>query len=626
MKDRKKILERSSRIIRSVNDILKESKRINEKESTPKLSKNEKFIVDSWNQLAGPASKSFKTKVFESIPLIYAVSKKSDPTATDMISLLNKNYDWDSSAKDWLLKVLTKIEGDKAAFKTFKDTIVAGTIDSNAPTLKELYGGKPVDSFIHANITKFYAKLKSVSKYNDKSKQFTADVVLFWGPGKVQDAFQGDLLKGMKADAESLVKLKDGKTIMACVSLKALEGRVGKITSYMVGKFGQGVAENKIEEGVMDLFKGAVTKFKDVSSASVNKMKEYVTSFTEWVKKTKDQLTNVFSPSNKNVADAQVKTKEIVQDSEEVLNEFDKEIAEHLNRNGKPITEASEDEPIEISSCFREKLLTWSKKFESDAKSYNKIFNEFQKNVSEYSTKNFFRLNFKELDVTKKEFDIEFQRIKSIVDKVKRAKEQVDTSGKKQKCLILTDGTTPIRFTRKEIKNILMSNANFVAIQMLNNMVNDYLKKANKSNTKDAISNLVKFATEINAEAVFGAAIDVPLIKYDGKIIVKYGSRDKYEVNHTKKMVEYFNSAKTIPIIGLRITPVQSKTGDVSTYYSITLYCLSDYKGSSDSKPKDSDFIYNQIAFKCNSGSEFTFAIESDSVVRGDSVSKVFMG
>jgi hypothetical protein len=622
MANNKNILGRAGKIIRSVNKILKESKSINEKESQPKLSKNEKFIVDSWNQLAGPSAKSFKTKVFESIPLIYAVSKKSDPSASDMITILNKNYDWDSSAKEWLLKVLTKIEGDKSAFKTFKDTIVAGTIDSSAPSLKELYGGKPIDSFIHANITKFYAKLKSVSKYNDKSKQFTADVVLFWGPGKVQDAFQGDLLKGMKSDVESLIKLKDGKTIMACVSLKALEGRVGKITSYMVGKFGQGI----VGEGVMDLFKGAVNKVKDVSSSAINKMKEYATSFTEWVKNTKDELTNVFSPSNKSVADAQVTAKEITQSAEEVLTAFDNEIVEHMNRAGKPITEASDDEPIEISSCFREKLITWSKKFENDVKKYNKVFNEFEKNVSDYSTKNFFRLNFKELDTTKKEFNAEFQRIKMLIDKVKRAKEKEDTTGKKQKCLVLLDGTNPIKFTRKEIKNILMSNANFVAIQMLNNMVNDYLKKTNKSNTKDAISNLVKFATEINAEAVFGAAIDVPLIKYDGKVIIKYGQRDVYEVNHTKKMVDYFNSAKTIPIIGLRISPVQSKTGDVSVYYSITLYCLSDYKGSADSKPKDSDFIYNQIAFKCNSGSEFTFVIESDNVVTGDSVNRVFMG
>lgn len=625
MRNKNNILERSDKIIRSVNKILKEVKTINEKETQPKLSKNEKFVINSWSQLAGPSSKSFKTKVFESIPLMYAVSKKSDPNAGDMINLLNKNYDWDAKAKEWLIGVLTKIKEDKVAFNKFKEVIVGGTIDPSAPSLKELYGGKPVDSFIHANITKFYSKLKSVSKYNDKSKQFTADVVLFWGEGQVKDVFQGDLLKGMKADADSLVKLKDGKTIMACVSLKALEGRVGKITSYMVGKFGQGVEETIVEEGVLDLFKSAVTKVKDASSSVIKKAKEYITNFTEWVKETKDELTSVFSPSNKSVTDAQVETKEIVQDADEVLSEFDKEIVEHLNRSGKPITEASDDEPIQISSCFREKLISWSKKFENNAKNYNKLFDEFQKNVSDYSTKNFFRLNFKELDTRKKEFNTEFQRIKTIIAKVTKAKEQQNKSGKKQKCLLLVDGTTPLKFTRKEIKSILMSNANFVAIQMLNNMVNDYLKKTNKVSTKKAISDLVKFATEINAEAVFGAAIDVPLIKYDGKVIIKYGSRDKYEEDHTKKMVEYFNSAKTIPIIGLKITPVKSKTGEVSTYYAITLYCLSDYKGSTASKPKEGDFVYNQIAFKCNSGSEFAFVIESDNVISGDSVSKVFM-
>ena len=627
MKNRKSTLERSDKIIRSINSIIKESKVIKEKETTkPKLSSNEKFVIDSWNQLSGPSSKSFKTKVFESIPLLYAVSKKSNPNASDLITLLSKNYDWDESAKAWLLKVLKKIEGDKAAFDKFKNVVVAGTIDPNAPSLKDLYGGTPVDSFIHANITKFYAKLKSVSKYNEKSKQFTADVVLFWGPGKVQDAFQGDLLKGMEPDADSLVKLKDGKTIMACVSLKALEGRVGKITAYMVGKFGQGVEENAVSEGVMDLFRGAVTKVKDVSSAGVKKIKEYVTSFTKWVKETKDELTNVFSTSNVNVANAQVESKKIVEDANEVLAEFDKEISEHFNRSGKPITEASEDEPIQISSCFKDKILSWYSKFDNDVKNYNKVFDEFEKSVSEYSSKNFFRINFKALSQEENKFKQEFKRIESIINKIKTAKVKPDSTGKKQKCLLLLDGTKPLKFSRREIKNILMSNANFVAIQMLNNMVNEYLKKTNKSNTKDAIQNLIKFATEINAEAVFGAAIDVPLIKYDGKVIVKYGSRNTYESNHTKKMVEFFNSARTIPIIGLKISPVQSKSSDVSSYYSITLYCLSDYKGSDSSKPKDVDFMYNQIAFKCNSGSEFTFVVESDNVVTGESVSRVFLG
>ena len=143
---------------------------------------------------------------------------------------------------------------------------------------------------------------------------------------------------------------------------------------------------------------------------------------------------------------------------------------------------------------------------------------------------------------------------------------------------------------------------------------------------KEAIQNLVKFATQINAEAIFGGAIDVPLIKYNGKVIIKYGSRDKYEDSHSTNMVNYFNSAKTIPIIGLRIVPSKGKTGEVSTYYAITIYCLSDYKGTTGSKPNDSDFTYNVIAFKCNSGSDFTFAVEADNTADGSFVTRAFVG
>ena len=40
----------------------------------------------------------------------------------------------------------------------------------------------------------------------------------------------------------------------------------------------------------------------------------------------------------------------------------------------------------------------------------------------------------------------------------------------------------------------------------------------------------------------------------------------------------------------------------------------------------DSDFVYNEISFKCNSGSEFTFTVEADRTTDGASVTKVFMG
>ncbi len=256
-----KLLERADKIIDSVNVTIGKKKYINEApKADEKMNPNEKIIRDSWKSLSN------KTKVFETIPLIFAVTDKENLTANDMISILNKNYDWDPAGKDWLLTLLAKIKNDKKAFQTFKDVVIAGTVDPGAPTLKELYGGNKIDGFIHANITKFYAKLKSVSKYNQQSKTFTADVVLFWGPGSVQDAFQGDLLKGMKPAGESLIKLKDGSTVMACVSLKALEGRVGKVTTLFQSKFGINVLPTPTNEGVADMIKNAISKMKDSGS------------------------------------------------------------------------------------------------------------------------------------------------------------------------------------------------------------------------------------------------------------------------------------------------------------------------------------------------------------------------
>lgn len=593
----------------------------------PKMNANERFIGQSWKDLSN------RTKVFETIPLIYAVSEKDDLTADDMITILNKPFDWDTAGKDWLMKVLKKIRNDEKAFDTFKKMVVAGTVDPGAPTLKSVYNGEPVSGFIHNNITKFYAKLKSVSKYNEKSKTFTADVVLFWGPGKVQDAFQGDLLQGMKPDSESLIKLKDGNTVMACVSLKALEGRVGKVTAFFTDKFGdQSVLStesiiNSIDEGLIDLFKGAVSKVNDVGSAAIKKAKEYLTDFTEWVKETKDEITDVFSVSNENITESEIEIKEMQEDADDVLSAFNQEIVEHFNRTGKPITEASDDEPIHVSLCFKTKLLAWYSKFDNSKKKYNTAFTDFEKVVNQYESKNFFRLKFESLSETNRDFKNEMNRIESMMKRVKTAKPKTGTdTPKKQKCAPIFDGEKPLQFTRKELKNILMSNANFVAIGMLSKMVEDYLKKTNKRNTKEAIQNLVKFATQINAEAIFGGAIDVPLIKYNGKVIIKYGSRDKYEDNHSTNMVNYFNSAKTIPIIGLRIVPSKGKTGELSTYYAITIYCLSDYKGTTGSTPKDSDFTYNVIAFKCNSGSDFTFAVEADSTADGSFVTRAFVG
>lgn len=595
------------------------SKKINEKNAVKQevnMTKNEKFVIESWKSLKN------RTKVFETIPLIYALYPKPGEyvTAQDMIDVLNTGYDWDKDGKTWILNILNTIKKDERSYQTFIETVVEAAVTRDAPSLKDLNGGKPINDFIHGSITKFYSELKKNSQHNKDSKAFTADVILLWGPGGASTVLSGRQLKEMEPTSESLVLLEDKKTLMACVSLKALEGRVGKVTTLFQAKFGKSFNEGKIDEGIFDgvsdMFSTAIEKGKN--SKIFSKIKEAFTKFTTWAKTTFDTIKGVFSPNSKEVLEAKSKNEEIVDDAEMLLKEFDKELQEHYSKLGKPITEASEDEAIHISSCFRKQLLRWYSSFENDTKNFNKMFLEFNNKTLKFATTNYFRLSFTILPEKTKEYASELKRINGMIIKVKTAKEQESQGSKRDSCLLLNNSSTPLTFTRKELKTILMSNANYVSLSLINNMIDQYLEKSKSLKIEDSLESLIKFATELNAEAIFGAAVDIPLIKYDGKKIIKFGSRGNYEKEHSKKMAEYFTSVKTLPIIGLKIYPPKGSTA----YYSIIMYSLADYTGSESIKPTDADFKYNVIAFKCNSGSNFTFTVESDATKTGDKILK----
>ena len=610
----KKLQTNKDTILKKCEETLKTGKRLiseaPRKEKIPPT-KNEQFVLDSWNSLKN------KTKVFETIPIVYAFYKHDDLSASEIIKVLTQPYDWDEAGKTWILNVLKKIEEDDKAYETFLKVVVNAIMDPGGPSLKELNGGKIIDDFIHASINIFYSTLKKYSPHSKESKTFTADVVILWGPGRASSVISGKLLEKMNPTDDSLSMLSDNKTLMACVSLKALEGRVGKVTTLFQDRFGIKSKSNesyqpKINEGIFDLLKKA-------GSNVIDSVKELATKFTNWVTNTISTIKSIFSPTSKAVLDAEKQNKLQISEVDKVLEIFDKELQEHYRSRGKTLTEASEDEAIHVSSCFRKQLLSWYSKMDNNTKNINKAFESFQKNTSEYATKNFFRLSFKKLDVTDRMFKNEIKRLELMIERVKRAEEQAPAT-KRSSCLLLMDSKKPLTFTRKELKNVLMSNSNYISISLLNNMIEDLLKKSKSLKTSEAIGSLIKFSTEINAEAIFGAATDIPLIKYDGTKIMKFGSRKNYEESHKIKMMDYFKSIKTLPIIGLKIYPPKSK--ETVTYYVVLLYTLSDYNGGESTKPMEGDFVYNVISFKCNSGSDFAFAIESDTTISGDKISK----
>ena len=614
-----KMERRKQAILEAVNRLLSEKEKKSET-----LTKGQKIVMESWKSLKN------KTKVFETIPLVYALSDKQELSANDFMSLLDKNYDWDTEGSQWLKTLLKKINYDKDAYNTFLQVVVGNAIDLSKPSLKDIYGGRKIDGFIHGSINKFYASLKKNSKHSQESKTFTADVVLIWGPQtayKINKIVDGDLLKKLKADKNSLVTLADGKTVIACVSLKALEGRVGKVTAIFASMVGESKSKNEptnkefISEGILDSIKNAAESAGEFAKDLIDKVKEGYKKFTDWIKNVTSLVKSVFTPSNPEVLNAESKNVEIISDANELLKEFDQLVVDHYNQIGKPLTEASENEPIEITTCFRDQVIKWYDKFDRDSKKYNEVFRSFAQKASKYSNTNFFRISFTALDDTKKEFNREMKRVESFVKKIQSAKE-APTDSKRKTCQTLIHSNKPVTITRSELKLILMSNANFISIQILNTLVDQYLSKSKKLNTKESMESLISFSTKLNAEAIFGGALEVPLIKYDGTKIIRYGSRDAYEKNHSAKLVGYFNSVKTLPIIGIKIYPPESKEvkGQKSSYYSIIMYSISDYKMQQTGQVSDSDFIYNVVSFKCNSGSSFAFTVESDTTTTGDKI------
>jgi hypothetical protein len=84
LENERKILTCVKKLIREVNG---KKRHMNEKKNADEnMNPNEKIIIDSWKSLSN------KTKVFETIPLIFAVTDKENLTANDMIGILNLSY------------------------------------------------------------------------------------------------------------------------------------------------------------------------------------------------------------------------------------------------------------------------------------------------------------------------------------------------------------------------------------------------------------------------------------------------------------------------------------------------------------------------------------------------------
>jgi hypothetical protein len=625
-----------TKILKETRKLIRESKSfISEKKTDVKDVGD--LITQQWNELAKNPVK--KTGVFETVPLIYAMSTSSpdDMTISEMKKILSQDKDWDDNAKSWLLTLIDLIGNDKKLYRSFVDNIVYKKILSKSgDDLKDLNGGEVISDFIHGSIkgkNGFYNLLPQDSK----SKDFTADVILFWNNSNVAKevlkAGPDSPLNNMSPNDEepSLVDLDDG-TLMACVSLKALEGKIGKVTKFVVKKYSDGsmemVSQEEINENIQineGLFSSMANMFSNVlgwmkNTKIAKKLKEWYDSFKNWSKNLFDTITKIVSPTSPSVIKSKTEFDRIKKDADELLLEFDKELNEHLKRNG--ITEASDEEEIQISNCFAKKLDSWYQKFNNDVSQYNKIFKEFGTKISRYEKSKFLKIQFESLDTENKSFQDWITSVKTFMeDELGKTKEGSNISSKSS-CKFLMKGNQPFKISRARLKPILMSNANFASISVISGIINQYLGSFKESDVDKAVNDLIKFSTELNSEAIFGGVYDIPLIKYDGTKILKLGTRKKYEEEHVKQMSKQLKGMETLPILGIKIYPSKVKGAPIPTYYAVIMYGIAEMvenieKGKTDERPIEEKLLYNEIMFNCNSGSDFAFAIEGTTRITG---------
>jgi len=617
--------------------------------------KSEDKVVEQWNLMAkNPVT---KTAILETIPLVYALigGPPNKVTYSQIRSLILENYNWNEKAKKWLtgmFDIIDKSDAPSGLRGSFRENIIYGKILSkDGQSISDINGGKKISDFIHESIKGEGTGKKRKKGFYDiltqdsKSKEFTADVVVFWGGGKgvAQKVLDGTIPFDSFVPNETnstLVSEKDGVT-MACISLKALHGKLGKIKKFVVNHYADGSSQmlfsdddevdesinenNELNENLFSSMKDMISKFvTTVSNTAVaKKIVGWYNDFKKWASTTYENITKIISPSSQEVTEGQTEFDRMKKEADDLLAEFDNQMNEYIKTHG--LTEASENTPIPITDCYAKKVEAWYSSFDRKMTEYNAKFIEFGTMVQQYQNDDLLRIQFTSLNTGLSSFKDWKSSVRNfITTELKEAKKHPgDFISSKSKCRALLYGDTEFVKSRAEMKPILMSAANFASLDTINGIIKRYSTVSTKENSLGALNNIVKIATGFNAEAIYGGTFDIPLIKYDGTKILRLGSRKSYEDKATDYLVSKIKDMnKKLPVIGIKVYPSDAKGIIIPTWYQVIAYTLAEYienteAGVEDTRPIEERLSYNVIMFSCNSGSEFAFSIEGTGRITG---------
>jgi len=560
-------------------------------------------------------SATWITPFLETAPIVEAMTNGPVTLQTLVTTVLGKpEFDWKPEAVEAAteLKPLLK---DKASVNFVDNVYLKGgvkgsPIEQKGSNLKSLNGGKPISSFIHGGVNDFYKIVNSATP-GEKNKVFTADVILFWGVDnpfdpKVQDAVKKAVTKP-DIQGTSLVKL--GKNAyMACVSLKANVGRFGKLTAFTSRYVDVG---EPVNEGFID---NVVTRFKN-------------SPFGQLLAKGYDKLRNLFSELYTSIKEVITPSNPSVQDYIQV-NNTQSELEDLINEaeTADVVQEAVDGDLILCTTCMQEKI----KKLKPyiDKSLQGKALNDFSKTIKQYADGQYFVTKF-----------IDFNTVSAKIKNVLQGKKLLEdttnlilkaTPGKLKEaagsCAPLVVKNKPLYVSRQQLKNILFANGNATSFELIDLMLKDSFKNTKAQDLKQKKEALLKLAVTLTTESVFGRSGELPLVKYTGTHLLQLGTKKDFINNQKKNLNQHFSKSSQnengLPIIALKVTPSQGKTGDSPYYYNVQLYTLYTVEPPEVGKITSKNIRYAVIAFKCNSGSKFAFAVEGDKELGGDSLAK----
>jgi hypothetical protein len=562
-------------------------------------------------------------------------------------------------------EILKKSEG--FGFHYFIKYICKDSILGGGSSLNDIAG--EFNRFIHGEINTFYAKFERGALRSDSgeqlSKQFTSDIILIYGGGSVKDIVSGKLSKNYEVIPEEMaIKLIDG-TKLIFVSLKA-EGRLGKVGNIetVIDKYAQELTQQssntdsgkvpvgnkkvkqktkkeqveesstRIRESVIPLTEDSF--FSSVGNAIKNATKEFTKKGIEKIESYWEKAKDWFKGWTQTL-------KTIIQDfigfAQKEQEKQDKSIklVEEMLKDLDAATETNEakesmGDPAKLTICFQKTLKELAEQLgasnDGDFTKIKKKMASLGKISDKYKNDKIFRFVYPQYGMKS---DNKLVVTPSSVDALKKTYFDIMNSkpiAKPQTSRECTELKLSKPISKDQIKDFLWQYVNINTIPVLENFVSNVYEKALSSykDTQEVRGIMIKFCTEMNAEAIFGNSGDLPLIKYDTGKILRLGVRSDFIEKKKQRLLQSFKSEGTPPVIAVKInqTAARNLKGEPYAFFQIKLYILSDVdvEDTSINEIPNSAFIYGVASFKNNKGSGFVFAKEVDQEIDGDALLK----